>query len=67
MQATNFAFLEGHDSLLLQLATTAESAFVPDPNTNLLKLRQLGEALAHRECTIWPLKSQLGRYLPMDA
>ena len=46
MQATNFGFLEKHDPLLLQLATTAEQAFVPDPNSTLLKLRQLGEALA---------------------
>jgi type I restriction enzyme R subunit len=46
VSTTNFAFLEGHDSLLLQRAITAESAFVPDPNTTLLKLRQLGEALA---------------------
>ena len=45
-QTTNFGFLKDHDSLLLQLATTAESAFVPDPNTTLLKLRQLGEAMA---------------------
>ncbi|TDG11649.1 type I restriction-modification system endonuclease [Seongchinamella unica] len=42
----NFNFLESHDPLLLQLASTAERAFVPDPNTTLLKLRQLGEALA---------------------
>ena len=42
----NFEFLKDHDPLLLQLATTAESAFVPDPNTTLLKLRQLGEAMA---------------------
>lgn len=46
MQSSNFRFLEYHDPLLLQLATTAEQAFVPDPNTTLLKLRQLGEALA---------------------
>jgi type I restriction enzyme R subunit len=45
-QITNFEFLRDHDFLLLQLATTAESAFVADPNTTLLKLRQLGEALA---------------------
>lgn len=43
---TNFAFLEKHDPLLLQLAKTAEGAFVPDPNTTLVKMRQLGEAFA---------------------
>lgn len=42
----NFGFLDGHDPLMLQLAVTAERAFVPDPNTTLLKLRQLGEAFA---------------------
>ncbi len=45
-QSTNFEFLKSHDPLLLQLASTAEQAFVPDPNTTLIKLRQLGEALA---------------------
>ncbi|PLW68159.1 type I restriction-modification system endonuclease [Pseudohalioglobus lutimaris] len=44
--SSNFFFLESHDPLLLQLASTAEQAFVPDPNTTLLKLRQLGEAIA---------------------
>ena len=43
---SNFSFLVQHDPLLLQLAHTAEQSFVPDPNTTLVKLRQLGEALA---------------------
>lgn len=42
----NFGFLEHHDRLLLQLAATAEQAFVPDPNTTPLRLRQLGESIA---------------------
>ncbi|CAA0085239.1 Putative DNA repair helicase RadD [Zhongshania aliphaticivorans] len=42
----NFAFLSEHDPILIQLATTAENAFFSDPNTTLIKLRQLGEALA---------------------
>ena len=46
MQTSNFTCLIKHDPLLFQLASTAEQAFVPDPNTTLLKLRQLGEALA---------------------
>jgi type I restriction enzyme R subunit len=43
---SNFEFLKVHDDLLYQLALTAEKSFVPDPNTTLVKLRQLGEALA---------------------
>ena len=46
MTTTNFGFLESHDPLLLQLARTAEQAFVPDPNVTLYKVRQLGEAIA---------------------
>jgi type I restriction enzyme, R subunit len=46
MTTTNFGFLEEHDPLLLQLARSAEQAFVPDPNTTLYKVRQLGEAIA---------------------
>ena len=44
--ASNFAFLEEHDPILLHLAEAAEQTFVADPNTTLIKLRQLGEALA---------------------
>lgn len=44
--SSNFAFLQEHDPLLLQLASTAEQVFASDPNTTLIKLRQLGEALA---------------------
>jgi len=43
---SNFQFLAEHDPLLLQLARTAEQVFAADPNTTLIKLRQLGEALA---------------------
>ena len=43
---TNFEFLAGHDPLLSQFATAAERAFVADPNTTLVKLRQLAEAIA---------------------
>jgi type I restriction enzyme R subunit len=46
MRQTNFSFLEKHASLLFQLARSAEQAFVPDPNTCLIKLRQLGEVIA---------------------
>ncbi|WP_172203089.1 type I restriction-modification system endonuclease [Niveibacterium sp. COAC-50] len=43
---SNFSFLAEHDPVFLQLATTAEQVFAADPNTTLIKLRQLGEALA---------------------
>ncbi|MDR6609038.1 type I restriction-modification system endonuclease [Pseudomonas synxantha] len=47
MAATsNFSFLQEHDPVFLQLASTAEQIFASDPNTTLIKLRQLGEALA---------------------
>jgi len=44
--STNFSFLAEHDALFVQLASAAEGAFSSDPNTTLIKLRQLGEALA---------------------
>lgn len=46
MSDTNFDFLKEHDPIFYQLAT-AERAFISDPNTTLIiKLRQLGEAVA---------------------
>lgn len=42
----NFSFLVEHDTLFVELSQSAESAFSSDPNTTLIKLRQLGEALA---------------------
>ncbi|PWQ92493.1 type I restriction-modification system endonuclease [Leucothrix pacifica] len=41
----NFDFLKEHDPLFLELASAAERAFTSDPNTTLIKLRQLGEAM----------------------
>lgn len=43
---TNFAHLEQHDEQLLRLGMLAEKYFTEDPNTCLLKLRQLSELLA---------------------
>jgi type I restriction enzyme R subunit len=43
---SNFEFLKQHDPVYFQLASTAEQVFASDPNTTLMKLRQLGEALA---------------------
>lgn len=45
-ESSNFAFLKEHDPVFLQLASAAERVFASDPNTTLIKLRQLGEALA---------------------
>jgi type I restriction enzyme, R subunit len=44
--SANFGFLAEHDPLFVDLAKAAEQAFSSDPNTTLIKLRQLGEALA---------------------
>ncbi len=43
---TNFAHLEQQDEQLLRLGMLAEKYFAGDPNTCLLKLRQLSELLA---------------------
>ncbi|MGK9066287.1 type I restriction-modification system endonuclease [Stutzerimonas chloritidismutans] len=45
-ESSNFAFLKEHDPVFSQLASAAERTFASDPNTTLIKLRQLGEALA---------------------
>ncbi|WP_375177780.1 type I restriction-modification system endonuclease [Marinobacter mobilis] len=50
-ESTNFGFLAEHDPLFTQIAAAAERAFSSDPNTTLIKLRQLGEALAQRLAT----------------
>lgn len=46
MESQNFDFLKYHNELLVRLAVTAESCFTSDPNTTLIKMRQLGEELA---------------------
>jgi len=43
---SNFEFLKHHDELLFRLAETAERCYASDPNTSLIKMRQLGEAIA---------------------
>src|SRR6266849_629470 len=43
---SNFAHLQEHDAQLLRLGMLAERYFPEDPNTSLLKLRQLTELLA---------------------
>ena len=44
--ASNFSHLQEHDDQLLRLGILAERYFADDPNTCLLKLRQLAEVLA---------------------
>ena len=46
MEESNFNFLEKHNPLFFQLGVVAELNFAMDPNTTLMKLRQLGEAIA---------------------
>ena len=46
MLGGNFGFLKGHDPQLVRLGVLAERYFHDDPNTCIIKLRQLAEALA---------------------
>ncbi|GAA0804872.1 type I restriction-modification system endonuclease [Psychrobacter piscatorii] len=43
---SNFNFMQEHNPIFLELAINAERVFKSDPNTTLIKMRQLGEALA---------------------
>ncbi|WP_155487994.1 DEAD/DEAH box helicase family protein, partial [Vibrio harveyi] len=43
---SNFDFLKSHHDWLFKLAESAERNFVPFPNTTLVNVRQLGEAIA---------------------
>ena len=49
--SSNFEFLQEHDPIFYQIGSAAERAFAGDPNTTLLKLRQLAEALAQNIAT----------------
>src|SRR5436853_1713638 len=48
---SNFVHLQEHDEQLLRLGILAERYFPDDPNTSLLKLRQLAELLAQLVAT----------------
>src|SRR5919197_5540857 len=48
---SNFAHLQEHDEQLLRLGMLAERYFPDDPNTSLLKMRQLAELLAQLVAT----------------
>ena len=43
---SNFEFLKAHGDWFYNLAASAERNFASDPNTTLIKMRQLGEAIA---------------------
>jgi type I restriction enzyme R subunit len=47
----NFSHLQAYDAQLFRLGTLAERYFPEDPNTALLKLRQLGELLAQQSAS----------------
>lgn len=75
---SNFSFLAEHSPLLAQLGAAAEQVFAGDPNTTLIKLRQLGEAIAQdlaaragiefdRETSQIDLLYRLQRELQLDA
>lgn len=54
---SNFAFLREHDEQLFKIGLLAERYFTEDPNTCLLKIRQLAELLAQTTA------SHVGLYL----
>jgi len=51
LSRTNFAHLEVHDPQLVRLGMLAERYFADDPNTDVLKLRQITELLAQLVAT----------------
>lgn len=57
---SNFAILQQHDQQLFQLGVLAEKYFAEDPNTCLLKLRQLAELLAQM------LAARTGQYFSSE-
>src|ERR1700686_4359599 len=57
---SNFGFLIVHDEQLVRLGRLAERYFPEDPNTCLLKLRQLSELLAQLTAT------RVGSYVSAD-
>lgn len=70
-QSPNFGFLAEHDELFVQLGASAERAFPSDPNTTLIKLRQLGEAIAQHIAALSGIEfddqtSQLDLLLRLD-
>ncbi len=58
--STNFSHLQGYSEQLLRLGMLAEKYFTDDPNTCLLKLRQLAELLAQM------VAAQVGLFVTSD-
>ena len=58
--STNFAHLRSYDEQLFRLGVLAERYFPEDPNTALIKLRQLGELLAQQ------LASRFGTFTSIE-
>jgi hypothetical protein len=52
VNSPNFYFLVSHDPLLVTLAAQAETYLFFDPNTSLLKLRNLSMTLRHVPCEL---------------
>ena len=50
--SSNFAHLKEHDEQLLRIGMLAERYFSDDPNTCLLKLRQLAELLTQSTASL---------------
>jgi type I restriction enzyme, R subunit len=57
---SNFVQLQEHDEQLLRLGLLAERYFSEDPNTCIIKLRQLAELLAQY------VASQIGIYVSSE-
>ncbi|MDD5330958.1 MAG: hypothetical protein PHX38_13225 [Sulfuricella sp.] len=57
---SNFSVLSQHDEQLLRLGMLAEKYFADDPNTCLLKLRQLAESLTQM------LAARIGLYIAAE-
>jgi type I restriction enzyme, R subunit len=57
--STNFLHLQSYDEQLFRLGVLAERYFPEDPNTALLKLRQLGELLAQQTASRFGLELRI--------
>jgi len=57
--SSNFAHLRPYDEQLFRLGSLAERYFPEDPNTALLKLRQLGELLAQQVASRFGLELRI--------
>jgi hypothetical protein len=58
LNTVNFGFLKQHDQTLQQLAVLAERYLFTDPNTALIKIRQLAESLAKSVALLMKLPAE---------